>query len=220
MNPATTRFVCFFDCDNTLLDNDALKDDLDRRLRAFLNAEQATQFWAAYEAARHTVGMVDYPLTVKQIRPTLGDSLADRVWDVVWNYPFPDRLYPGTLAAIAHMRHLGCAVGIVSDGDSVYQPHKIQESGLAAAVDGHVKIFQHKQDHIDELLNWLPGDHYLFVDDKASILAAMERLLGARLTTIQVRQGHYRDDRADPAPNIVLDHIGDLLRLSREQLAR
>lgn len=211
MTQPATRIVCLFDCDNTLLDNDALKADLDARLRVLLGDARADRFWMVYEAVRQETGVVDYPLTVSRLRPEFGPTLADQVWQVIWNYPFPELLYPASLAVLRHLRDLGCEVGIISDGDMVYQPHKIAASGLEQAVNGHVKIYAHKQAHLAEILAWLPGDHYVFVDDRATILSDIKIRLGARTTTIHVLQGHYSDEVGSVPPDVTIQQIGDLL---------
>lgn len=205
------RVMCLLDCDNTLLDNDALKTDLAAKLLALLGPARAARFWALYEQTRHAEGTVDFPTTVALLRPEIGEALADQTRAVIFDYPFADRLYPASLQVIAHLWQLGCDVGIVSDGDPDYQPHKIQASGLAAAVRGQVRIYIHKQQHLDEVLAWRPADHYVMIDDKAPILADIKRLQPTRFTTVHVRQGHYSNDPAAPAPDLELAHIGDLL---------
>ncbi len=209
--------VCLFDCDNTLLDNDGLKADLDRRLRSILGDIRLEAFWAAYENARLTMDTVDFPLTIEKVRTSFGQDLADQVWNVIWNYPFPDRLYPASLAVLKQLRDQGVEVGIVSDGDMVYQPHKIAESGLENAANSHVKVYIHKQEHLGEILAWLPATNYIFVDDKAAILGDVKRGLGARATTVHVRQGHYRDQPGTPPPDVTIEHIADLLRVNLVQ---
>lgn len=214
----TTLALCF-DCDNTLLDNDALKADLDAQLHALLGAERARIFWEHYEAARSAEGTVDFPATIARVRPSFGDALADAAWRIIWDYPFADRLYPASLAVLAKFQVQGVATGIVSDGDLVYQPHKIAASGLAAAVGDRVRIYVHKQEHLDAIAAWLPADRYVFVDDKPQLLAKIKRQFGGRALTLHVRQGHYAADRADPAPDLAIAAIGDMLALDLLQLA-
>jgi FMN phosphatase YigB (HAD superfamily) len=219
MTSPTSRIVCFFDVDNTLLDNDALKADYDHKLTALLGPEHTARFWDLYEEARRESDVVDYPATVRRLRPEIGDALADQVWDIIWNYPFADRLYPDSLTTLRHFWQLGCECAIVSDGDMVYQPHKIAASGLQAAVGDLVKIYVHKQDHLADLMQWAPGSHYVMIDDKPKILADVKRLFGARFTTIQVRQGHYADETAEPRPDLSFAAIGDVKRITLDQLA-
>ena len=215
-----SRVVCLLDCDNTLLDNDGLKADLITKLLTVLGPERAQRFWALYEHTRHAEGTVDFPATVALLRPEIGDVLADRVRSVIWDYPFADRLYPASLQVLAHLWDLGCDVGIVSDGDLEYQPHKIQESGLAAAVKGQFKVYIHKQQHLAEVMAWRASDHYVMIDDKAPILADIKRMQPALFTTLHVHQGHYSNDVAQPAPDIEIAQIGDLLRFDLARLTQ
>jgi FMN phosphatase YigB (HAD superfamily) len=218
MQTPLPRLSCFFDCDNTLLDNDALKADVDARLRSAFGETLTGRFWEIYEEERHEMGTVDFPATLARLRKEDGDAVADVAHAIIWDYPFSDRVYPGSLAALAHIRALGGIDGIVSDGDDTYQPHKILLSGLSSAVEGRVKVYLHKTAHIDEICDWLPAQHYVMVDDKAPILAEIKRRYPQRFTTIHVRQGHYSGEQAQPAADITLNHIGDLIHLGIDQL--
>ncbi len=212
------RLVCLFDFDNTLFDNDATKADYTAELRKLLGETVAQRFWAYYEQTRHTSGTVDYPATMARLRPEIAPDLADKVWDYIWNYPFPQRLFPDALAVLAHVQRLGAAAVVVSDGDRVYQPHKIAVSGVAAAVHDYVKVFVHKQANLEEVFAWQPAQHYVMVDDKADILADLKRLAPGRFTTIHVRQGHYATAAADPPADLQLTRIGDLLNYDLDRL--
>jgi FMN phosphatase YigB (HAD superfamily) len=220
MTSASPRVVCLLDCDNTLLNNDALKDDLSAKLLALLGPERAARFWALYEETRHEEGTVDFPETVARFRPLVGDGLAEQVRHVIWDDAFASYLYPASLLAVAHLWSIGCNVGIVSDGDAEYQPHKIRESGLAAAVQGQVQIYIHKQAHLDEIFAALPGDQYVMIDDKATILADFKRLHPERFTTIHVQQGHYGPIAATPPADTEVGSIGDLLGFDLARLTR
>jgi hypothetical protein len=133
----------------------------------------------------------------------------------VLEYPFAERLFPRALDAVAHLRTLGRPV-ILSDGDVVFQPRKIQRSGIWAAVEGRVLIYLHKEKVLDHMQRRYPSLHYVMVDDKANLLAAMKSVLGARLTTVFVRQGHYALDPESksvaPAPDLVIERIADLMK--------
>lgn len=204
--------VFIMDCDNTLLDNDALKDDLSARLGVLLGPERNARLWAIYEQVRADTGVVDYPRTIERFRAELRDDrLIEAVTAVVMEYPFAERLYPDTLATLAHLRAIAFS-SIVSDGDQVYQPLKIQRSGLAAAVDQHVLVYAHKDQHLDEIMALWPAPFYVMVDDKASILAATKTQYPARFVTVWVRQGHYGMELSvpTPAPDVTLARIGDL----------
>jgi FMN phosphatase YigB (HAD superfamily) len=130
------------------------------------------------------------------------------------DYPFVDRLYPGSLDALEHVSAWGPTV-ILSDGDVVFQPRKVQRSGLWEAVEGRVLIYIHKEQMLDEVERLYPARHYIMVDDKLRILAAMKKIWGNRLTTIFVRQGHYALDGQTIATHMpadfTIERIGDLV---------
>ena len=204
--------VFILDCDNTLLDNDALKDDLDVQLQALLGEEMAERFWRIYEEVRKQTGTVDYPETIEYFRYELHDNaLLERVRTLIMDYPFAEHLYPGALDTLAHLRSIAFPT-IVSDGDDIYQPLKIERAGLAAAVGGNVLIYLHKEEHLDEIFARWPAPFYVMVDDKAHILSATKARFPDRFVTVHVRQGHYGLDpeRFDPAPDVSIAHIADL----------
>jgi FMN phosphatase YigB (HAD superfamily) len=204
--------VFLLDCDNTLLDNDALKADLASRLQALLGPERAARLWTLYEQVRAETGVVDYPLAIERLRAEVhDDALIAAVKAVVLDYPFAERLYPATLPTLAYLRTIGVPT-VLSDGDAVYQPLKIERSGLAAAVDQHVRVYAHKEQHLDEILALWPAPFYVMVDDKARILSATKAAYPERFVTVWVRQGHYGLDpeTSAPAPDVTLAHIGDL----------
>jgi FMN phosphatase YigB (HAD superfamily) len=212
--------VFILDCDNTLLDNDALKDGLDVRLRALLGEPRTERFWRVYEDVRKQTGTVDYPETIEYFRYELHDNtLLERVRTLIMDYPFAERLYPGALDTLAYLRRIAFPT-IVSDGDDIYQPHKIERAGLAAAVAGHVLIYLHKEEHLDEIFARWPAPFYVVVDDKARILAATKARFPDRFVTVHVRQGHYGLDpeRFDPAPDMSIAHIADLRNFSLSEL--
>jgi FMN phosphatase YigB (HAD superfamily) len=204
--------VFILDVDDTLLDNDALKADLDAHLGALLGPARLARFWQVYEEVRADTGAVDYPLTLARFAPELADNaLLAQMRAIIFGYPFAQCLYPGALDTIHHLREVAFP-SIVSDGDAVYQPLKIERSGLAAAVDGHVLVYVHKEEHLDEVMARWPAPFYVMVDDKARILAATKAAYPARFVTVHVRQGHYGLDpqRFDPPPDVTLATIGDL----------
>ena len=218
--------VYILDVDDTLLDNDALKADLDARLGALLGHARLARFWHIYEEVRADTGAVDYPLTLERFAPELADeALLARIRAIIFEYPFDRCLYPAALDTVRYLREIAFPA-IVSDGDAVYQPLKIERSGLAAAVEGHVLVYVHKEEHLDEVMAHWPAPFYVMVDDKARILAATKAVYPARFVTVHVRQGHYGLDpqRFDPPPDVTLDTIGDLRRYSvpdlQQHLAR
>jgi len=220
--PTRLPVVYILDCDNTLLDNDATKATMDRRLREILGDALAERYWAIYEEVRtSTNGTVDLPETFKRLRSELPDDATyERAYAAVMDYPFADDLYPASLDVLRRLSSVGEPV-IVSDGDHVYQPRKIERSGLAAAVHGQVVIYSHKQDHLDEIEARWPARHYVMIDDKARILADTKRLAPTRFVTIHILQGHYAGDTSfTPKPDVTLNSIGDLLTLDLDGLAR
>jgi FMN phosphatase YigB (HAD superfamily) len=212
-SPASSLPAVFvLDVDDTLLDNDALKADLDTHLRAILGEPLTERFWRVYEDVRMAEDTVDFPLTLGTFASEVPDAAQlDRVRSLVMDYPFAERLYPDTLATLAHLGRIGLPT-IVSDGDTLYQPLKIERSGLAAAVDGRVLVYIHKEEHLDEVLARWPSDVYVMVDDKARILAETKRRYPELFVTVHVRQGHYGLDpeHYSPAPDLVVGSIGDL----------
>jgi FMN phosphatase YigB (HAD superfamily) len=214
--------VFMLDCDNTLLDNDAVKADTDARLRSLLGADLTARFWVVYEEVRARTQTVDYPLALEAFAGEVGDAdLMARVRAAVMEYPFAQRLYPGALDALAHLSSIGLPT-IISDGDTVYQPMKIEQSGLAAAVGGRVLIYVHKEDHLDEIMRQWPSALYVVVDDKLRILSTIKATLPDRFVTVHVRQGHYGADPEayDPGPDLTVDHIAQLQGLTLEDFQR
>ena len=207
--------VFLVDCDNTLLDNDRVETDLRDHLAREFGADSRDRYWAIFEALRSELGYADYLGALQRYR--LGDMNDPRLLlmsSYLVDYPFADRLYEGSLAAISHLRRLGRTV-IVSDGDVVFQPRKIQRSGLWKAVDGRVLIYVHKERMLDAIAQRYPAHHYVMIDDKLRILAAMKDAWGDRLTTVFARQGHYAFDPANiaayPPAEWSVDHIGHLV---------
>ena len=188
------RITSLIDVDNTLIDNDAAKVEIDRRLTALLGESGADQFWAAYEEVRAEFGVVDIPRAMARA-PGAQAPLAERIAlaDLFMRFPFHDYIYPDALETVAFLRQLGPVV-ILSDGDPVFQATKITRSGLAAAVDGHMLIYPHKEEHLPEIAAAFPADRYLLIDDKPTVierLTARAAELNGPLATILVRQGKY-----------------------------
>lgn len=216
----TARSVVFIlDVDNTLLDNDGVKADMDADLRRILGESLAARFWEVYEQVRHERGLVDLPATFEAFRADTPDAATlERARSAIMDYPFANRVYPDTPGALRFMREHGEPV-IVSDGDQVYQPRKIERSGLAAEVQGRWIVYVHKEDHLDEVMARWPAAYYVMVDDKARILAETKRLRPDRFVTVHVLQGHYASDAYTPAPDVTIRAIGDLRSLDIESLS-
>jgi FMN phosphatase YigB (HAD superfamily) len=212
---APSRVVFLFDVDNTLLDNDRVTADLKRHLEAQVGPERAGRYWALFEELRAELGYADYLGALQRYRiehPRDPNLLT--VSRFLVNYPFANRLYPNSLDVIERVRAWGPAV-ILSDGDVVFQPRKIDRSGLFEAVDGNVLIYVHKEKELDDVAARFPAEHYVLVDDKLRILAAVKAAWGPLVTTVFPRQGHYALDPANlakyPPADIAIDRIGDLL---------
>ena len=206
--------VFLFDCDNTLLDNDRVHDDLDAHLRDMFGAEEAARYWRHFEELRTTLGYADYLGALQRFRlDRQKDPHVPQLSGYLLDYPFADRLYPGALDALNHCRRWGPTV-ILSDGDAVFQPRKLERSGLWSAVEGRVLIYIHKELMLDEMTRQYPARRYVMVDDKLRLLAAMKSVLADRLFTVFPHQGHYARDAAAnlelPSADLDVEHIGDL----------
>jgi FMN phosphatase YigB (HAD superfamily) len=206
--------VFLLDVDNTLLDNDRVKEDIASAIARLVAGDRASRFWSLYEEVRAEEGVVDFPETLRRFRRAFPDEPhAEEVDREVLSVPFERYLYPRALEVIRRLWTLG-EVAILSDGDRVYQPAKIARAGLLLATRGNVLVYEHKEDHLAEVERRFQGRHYAHVDDRASLLARTKNGLGKKATTIHVRQGHYSSEPpAGPPPDIVIERIADLLTL-------
>jgi FMN phosphatase YigB (HAD superfamily) len=212
---APSHIVTLFDCDNTLLDHDHVVADLRNHLEQEFGPRNRDRYFEVFESLRQELGYADYLGALQRYR--LGANNDPRLLKMscfLVDYPFVDRLYPGSLNVIKHFGKYGPTV-ILSDGDVVFQPRKIQRSGLWDAVGGRVLIYIHKESMLDDVAQRYPAAHYVMVDDKLRILAEMKKVLGNRLTTIFPRQGHYALDPHIidnyPAADLTVERIGDLV---------
>ena len=217
--PKDTVFL--LDVDNTLLDNDRIIADLHSHLEREFGAACASHYWAHFEALRSELGYADYLGALQRYRLDTehghGHGDDPRLLEMssfLIDYPFASRLYRGALEVIERLNTFGRTV-ILTDGDVVFQPRKVQRSGLWDAVGGRVLIYIHKEQMLDSVQSRYPAQHYVMVDDKLRILSAMKKTMQHRLTTVFPRQGHYALDPAIvadcPAADLSLEHIGDLL---------
>jgi FMN phosphatase YigB (HAD superfamily) len=219
---ASSRTVFFFDVDNTLVDNDRVAADLQRHLQDKVGDASAKRYWQIFEQLRTELGYADYLGTLQRYRFELPhDPKLFEVSYFMINYPFANRLFPESLDAVDHARRLGQAV-ILSDGDVVFQPRKIDRSGLYDAFEGHILIYVHKELELDDVEAKYPAEHYVMIDDKVRLLAAIKQRWGGSVTTIFPRQGHYAHDAAlvakYPTPDITIERIGELQNYSLEQI--
>jgi FMN phosphatase YigB (HAD superfamily) len=214
--------VFLFDVDNTLLDNDRVTRDLNRHLTTTFGEERARHYWTIFEELRAELGYADYLGALQRYRlddPRDTNLLETSTWLV--NYPFANRLFPGSLDAVEHVGQWGPTV-ILSDGDVVFQPRKVERSGLWDAVEGRVLIYVHKEQMLDDVEARYPARRYVVVDDKLRILAALRAAWGERVRTVFPRQGHYALDPAIvasyPPPDMSIERIGELAELDLAEL--
>jgi len=207
--------VFLFDVDNTLLDHDKVTADLKRHLQTEVGAERAQRYWEIFENIRSEIGYADYLGALQRYRiEHPRDPHLLEVSFFLINYPFANRLFPGSLDAVRHVCQWGPAV-ILSDGDVVFQPRKVSRSGLFECFDGRVLIYVHKEMELEDVERRYPADHYVVVDDKLRILTAIKEAWRHKVTTVFVKQGHYAHDAKHlegfPHADLSLDRIGELV---------
>jgi FMN phosphatase YigB (HAD superfamily) len=217
-----SRLVCLFDVDNTLLDNDRVTADLKRFLEREVGPDRSRHYWEMFEELRNELGYADYLGALQRYRHEYPrDPHVLHLSPYLVDYPFANRLYPESLDVLDRLKGWAGVV-ILSDGDVVFQPRKVERSGLASAVDGNVLIYVHKERELDDVEARFPADHYVVVDDKLRILSAVKQVWGDRVTTVFPKQGHYAFDpvilATYPPADLTLERIGDLMRVDREAL--
>ncbi|MGH7155607.1 MAG: HAD family hydrolase [Acetobacteraceae bacterium] len=220
---AESEIVFLFDVDNTLLDNDGVQADLGKHLTATYGRAACDRFWAIFEELRSELGYADYLGALERYRlEAMHDPRILRMANWLVDYPFADKLYPGAFDAVRHARQWGPCV-ILSDGDAVFQPRKVERSGLWHAFEDNVLIYVHKEQELNDVKRLFPALHYVLIDDKLRILDAVKRAWGKRVTTVFPRQGHYALDPAEvakyPPADIAIERIGDLVRHDRSAFA-
>jgi hypothetical protein len=212
--------VFLLDVDNTLLDNDRVADDLRAHLTGNFG-KAGERYWAHFEEIRKELGYADYLGALQRYRADLegNGEAAHRLLSVsqfLIDYPFADRLYPDALEVLEKLAKTGPTV-ILSDGDVVFQPRKVQRSGIWKAVDGRVLIFIHKEEMLATVEREYPAKRYVLIDDKERILDAVKAIWGEKLVTVFPRQGHYAHDPANVGkyrkPDVTVERIGDLLAM-------
>jgi FMN phosphatase YigB (HAD superfamily) len=212
----------FFDVDNTLVDNDRVAEDLRSHLQNKVGPGSAQRYWEIFETLRGELGYADYLGALQRYRiERPRDPKLMAVSYFMINYPFANRLFPESLDAVEYARRLGHAA-ILSDGDVVFQPRKIDRSGLYDTFEGNVLIYVHKELELEDVEDKYPAAHYVMVDDKVRLLAAIKAHWGKRVTTVLPRQGHYAMDQAlvaqYPKPDITIERIGELQKHSLEDM--
>jgi FMN phosphatase YigB (HAD superfamily) len=216
--PQCEATVFLFDVDNTLLDNDRIEADISQHLEEEFGPVGRDRFWVIFEALRKEFGFADYLGAVQRFRiDAIHDPRALGLAAFLLEYPVANRLYPRALETLTHVGEWGRTV-ILSDGDAVLQPRKIQRTGIWDAVAGRVLIYVHKERMLDDIKARYPAQHYVMIDDKPGILAAMKKIWDQQLTTVFPRQGHYARMSQGGAANVpadmTIEHIADLINCS------
>jgi FMN phosphatase YigB (HAD superfamily) len=221
---AQANTVFLIDVDNTLLDNDRVIEDMRRFLEKEVGEAQHARYWELFEGLREELGYADYLGALQRYRiENTNDPHLLCISHFLVNYPFANRLYPGSLDVVEHVKQWGTPV-ILSDGDVVFQPRKVERSGIHEAVDGNVLIYIHKEQELADVRRRHPADHYVLIDDKLRILTAVKRAWGKRVTTVFPRQGHYANDpkvlASNPPADVSVDRISDVLAWDLDSLMR
>ncbi|MBV9520791.1 MAG: HAD family hydrolase [Hyphomicrobiales bacterium] len=214
----------FFDVDNTLLDNDKIQRDIREHLEGSYGEHARDRYWAIFQELWGELGYADYLGALERYRrEELHDPRILRLASWLVDYAFANRLYPQALDAVRHARRLAPAI-VLSDGDAVFQPRKIERSGLWHEFDGNVLVYIHKEQELDDVEHWYPARHYVLIDDKLRILDAVKKVWGEKVTTVFVRQGHYAFDTTALASyreaDMVIERIGELTRLGLRDFKR
>jgi hypothetical protein len=214
--------VFLLDVDNTLLDNDGVAADLRDHLTHAFGAQRQERYWALFEELRRELGYADYLGALQRYRvENPRDPHLLRVSSYLVDYPFANRVYPDAVKVIHHLTGWGPTV-ILSDGDVVFQPRKVERSGLGEAVGGRVLIYIHKEEELEDVESRFPARHYVLIDDKLRILSAVKSAWGKRVTTVFPRQGHYALDPTQvakyPPAEVTVERIADLLHVERAAL--
>ena len=218
MNP----LVFLVDVDDTLLENDKIQADLQDHLGREYGPECRDRYWTIQEELMQELGYRDYLGALQRYRVEHPNDVGLlSMSSYLLDYPFADRLYPGALDVLARLRSWGTTV-ILSDGDVVFQPRKVERSGISAAVQEHVLIYIHKEHALEDVQRRYPAEHYVLIDDKLRILTAVKKAWADRVSTVFVKQGKFAQDleavAVNPAADVTIEHIGDLLHMDRPAL--
>ncbi len=222
MMTTADRVVFLFDVDDTLLDNDTAQNDYLDHIARHVGPHAAQRYWTIFRGLYDVLGYADYLGALQLYRlENRGEPRVHLLSSYLLDYPFADRLYPRALELLKYLQGLGQTV-ILTDGDAVLQPRKIERSGLGAAVGGRVRVCVHKERELDDVARFYPADHYVLVDDKLRVLSAVKKVWGSRVTTVQPLQGHYALDpeaqASYPPADITLGSVGDLLDYGLREL--
>ena len=212
MSAPRTAFLV--DVDDTLLDNDRFRDDLEQHLERTYGAEARSAYWTIQERRFVDLGYRDYLGAVQEWWESDGrDPRLLAVSGYLLEYPFADRLYSRALDVLARLRELGPTI-VLTDGDAVFQPSKVARAGIGEVADA-LLVYVHKEDELEDVERRFPADRYVLVDDKVRILAAAKLHGGERVTTVLPKTGQFANDpdllAAHPAPDVTIEGVGALL---------
>ena len=214
--------VFLVDVDNTLVDNDGIQQDLKDHLERTYGVAARDRYWRILEDLMVELGYRDYIGALQKFRvehPREMELLA--MSSYLMDYPFAERLYPNALEVLKRLRSVA-PTAILTDGDVVFQPRKVEHAGLAKVADGNVLIYIHKEEALEDVERRFPADHYVLIDDKLRILDAVKQIWGERVTTVLPRQGQYAHDAkvisALPPADVTIERIGDLLQYDLARL--
>lgn len=218
------KIVFLFDVDNTLLDNDRVTRDLHTFLEKEVGIDRCNHYWQIFEELRNELGYADYLGALQRYRvENPYDSHLLAVSTYLVNYHFANRLFPNSLDVLEHCKKFGKVV-ILTDGDVVFQPRKIERSGLLEAVESNILIYIHKEHELKDVERRYPAEHYVLVDDKLRILTAIKEIWKEKVTTVFARQGHYALNEKEiskyPSADFTIERIGDLLNFEIDQLIK
>ena len=214
--------VFLVDVDNTLVDNDGIQQDLKDHLERTYGVAARDRYWRILEDLMVELGYRDYIGALQKFRvehPREMELLA--MSSYLMDYPFAERLYPNALEVLKRLRSVA-PTAILTDGDVVFQPRKVEHAGLAKVADGNVLIYIHKEEALEDVERRFPAEHYVLIDDKLRILDAVKQIWGERVTTVLPRQGQYAHDAkvisALPPADVTIERIGDLLQYDLARL--
>jgi hypothetical protein len=215
--------VFLIDIDNTLIDHDRLKERVGEWVDHHPGASGSRRLWEIYEQARVELDVVDFLEVARRYGETCPDpAVGDQLREMLWNFPFPELMFPGTIESLRHISALGTPV-ILCDGHEPFQRRKLEATGVADIVGDNVLVCRHKEECVDDIRRLFPASHYVMIDDKPRIHAALRDGLGQQVTTILVLQGSYAlspQALAFPRADIEVESTAALALLSAEDISR
>lgn len=216
-----TNIVFLVDVDNTLLDNDSVLGMLQNSVESAIGPERMREFFELYEEVRTEMDFVNFPETLERFSRRCADAgCVGTLSHALYTFPFNELVYPGSFDALEHIKKLGTPV-VLTDGDQLFQRYKVRSTGIEAAVNNQVLVYVHKENEAEDIQKRYPADHYVIIDDKPRIHAAVKPNFGERITTVMVRQGKYAlnpEQAYSPEPDMLLESVADVVSLSEKAI--